>query len=236
MDYAWYRQGQAHVKSVGISADGVGGGISTGSVGGGFSTHAKADGVVMEPSAMLTFKPVGLSDITIYASASTLPYAVTNFSAAKFVPANVPLPNSYAAFSLAGGTIGLSTYTKEEAGESLVAIRDAVLAARASEEAYIKDRFGGGNGGSSTANTASNGSGTSTSTTTTSTTTSATDTDTNSNSRNIELATAVRAAVMWNCVWLPTEQGPVLPVDRHWDLAKGEANPDWGYSEYSIVY
>ena len=31
-----------------------------------------------------------------------------------------------------------------------------------------------------------------------------------------ETAGAVRAAVMWNSVFVPAEQGPVLPVDRSW--------------------
>ena len=51
-------------------------------------------------------------------------------------------------------------------------------------------------------------------------------------SRNVELATVVQAAVMWNAVWLPAEQSPVLPVDRHWDLSKGPANPDWSYTMF----
>ena len=45
-------------------------------------------------------------------------------------------------------------------------------------------------------------------------------------------AGAVRAAVMWNAVYVPAEQGPVLPVDRSWDLAKQPAGDDWMYTMF----
>eukprot|EP00966_Prymnesium_polylepis_P188131 4360210-Prymnesium_polylepis.1 len=47
-----------------------------------------------------------------------------------------------------------------------------------------------------------------------------------------ETAGAVRAALMWNSVFLPAEQGPVLPVDRSWDLSKFPANDDWRYTNF----
>jgi hypothetical protein len=45
-----------------------------------------------------------------------------------------------------------------------------------------------------------------------------------------EVAQAIRAAIMWNTVWLPAERGPITPVDRSWQLSKGPHTPDWAYT------
>ena len=36
----------------------------------------------------------------------------------------------------------------------------------------------------------------------------------------------------WNAIYVPAEQGPVLPVDRSWDLAKQPTGPDWMYTMF----
>ena len=43
---------------------------------------------------------------------------------------------------------------------------------------------------------------------------------------------AIRAAVMWNEIYVPAEQGPTLPVDRSWDLSKGASSQDWKYVDF----
>ena len=48
-----------------------------------------------------------------------------------------------------------------------------------------------------------------------------------SHSEHAAAVGAVRAAVMWNAVFLPSEQGPVLPVDRSWDLSKVRKTPSF---------
>ena len=53
-----------------------------------------------------------------------------------------------------------------------------------------------------------------------------------SHSEHAAAVGAVRAAVMWNAVFLPSEQGPVLPVDRSWDLSKGPSSQDWKYTDF----
>ena len=47
---------------------------------------------------------------------------------------------------------------------------------------------------------------------------------------SVEVAQAIRAAIMWNTVWLPAERGPITPVDRSWQLSKGPHTPDWAYT------
>ena len=50
-----------------------------------------------------------------------------------------------------------------------------------------------------------------------------------------EVAQAIRAAVMWSCIYNPIEEGPFLPVSRSPSWADtfankaGAANPDWTY-------
>ena len=49
---------------------------------------------------------------------------------------------------------------------------------------------------------------------------------------NADNVGAIRAAVMWNNIYLPAEQGPMLPVDRSWDLSKGPSSQDWRYTDF----
>ena len=47
-----------------------------------------------------------------------------------------------------------------------------------------------------------------------------------------EVAQAIRAAVMWSCIYNPIEEGPFMPVSRSWTSFSGKAGaatPDWNY-------
>ena len=48
----------------------------------------------------------------------------------------------------------------------------------------------------------------------------------------VDTVGAIRAAVMWNEIYVPAEQGPTLPVDRSWDLSKGASSQDWKYVDF----
>ena len=47
-----------------------------------------------------------------------------------------------------------------------------------------------------------------------------------------EIGGAVRAACMWNLIWVPSESGPVLPVDRQWDLSRSPISDDFRYTMF----
>eukprot|EP00047_Mylnosiga_fluctuans_P010910 m.18530 g.18530 ORF g.18530 m.18530 type:complete len:888 (+) comp3351_c0_seq1:1594-4257(+) len=40
---------------------------------------------------------------------------------------------------------------------------------------------------------------------------------------------AVQAAVMWNLIYTPAEQGLILPVSRSWDFTPSSVSSDWSY-------
>ena len=35
--------------------------------------------------------------------------------------------------------------------------------------------------------------------------------------------------MMWNWIYEPVEAGPLAPVSRGWDFAKGKVSQEWGY-------
>ena len=47
-----------------------------------------------------------------------------------------------------------------------------------------------------------------------------------------EVAGAIRAALLWNLIFVPAETGPVLPVDREWDLSKSPISDDFRYTMF----
>ena len=45
-----------------------------------------------------------------------------------------------------------------------------------------------------------------------------------------EVKAACQAAVMWNWIYVPSENGPLLPVSRGWNFARGSVTPDFSYA------